>query len=172
MSAAKVQRRRSGRNVSSVKRKLFVRSKSLTDSLMTGILTAMAQQKLQEEGKEEEKCTFQVQATLPDGLIRVLDGEDGMRVKDLVADAILEYRLTDYRVTMSSTRAILNPDANALMLRGEDILIEDLASQIEAIDPRLAGDARFRVVHELMVTERNYIDALKSIFDIYAEPLR
>ncbi|XP_078699896.1 uncharacterized protein LOC144926755 [Branchiostoma floridae x Branchiostoma belcheri] len=137
MSAAKVQRRRSGRNVSSVKRKLFVRSKSLTDSLMTGILTAMAQQKLQEEGKEEEKCTFQVQATLPDGLIRVLDGEDGMRVKDLVADAILEYRLTDYRVTMSSTRAILNPDANALMLRGEDILIEDLASQIEAIDPRL-----------------------------------
>eukprot|EP00058_Branchiostoma_floridae_P004320 XP_002589808.1 hypothetical protein BRAFLDRAFT_90496 [Branchiostoma floridae] len=101
-----------------------------------------------------------------------LDGEDGMRVKDLVADAILEYRLTDYRVTMSSTKAILNPDANALMLRGEDILIEDLSSQIEAIDPRLAGDARFRVVHELMVTERNYIDALKSIFDIYAEPLR
>ncbi|XP_066279102.1 uncharacterized protein [Branchiostoma lanceolatum] len=110
--------------------------------------------------------------SLPSRKPKKLDGEDGMRVKDLVADAILEYRLTDYRVTMSSTRAILNPDANALMLRGEDILIEDLTSQIAAIDPRLAGDARFRVVHELMVTERNYIDALKSIFDIYAEPLR
>ena len=57
-----------------------------------------------------------------------------MRVNDLVADIVMEYKLGSYRVKMAATNAVLNLDADAKLLQGEEILVEDLADG--KTDPR------------------------------------
>ena len=63
-------------------------------------------------------------------------GENGMRVNDLIADVVMEYKLTSYRVHMASTKAILNLDADAMLLDGDEIIIEDGDDGVNN-DPRI-----------------------------------
>ena len=55
---------------------------------------------------------------------------DGMRVKDLAAAAMLEYKLPDCRVRLASTRALLNEDAEAYLLRNKEIEFEERLLEI------------------------------------------
>ena len=67
-----------------------------------------------------------------------LKGEYGMRINDLVADAVMEYKLVSYRVRMSATKALLNLDADAFIIENEQVDIEDGAED-EPRDPRIGG---------------------------------
>lgn len=51
-------------------------------------------------------------------------------MRDLLAAAIMEYKLPDCRVRLASTRALLNEDAEAFLLRNREIEFEERLLEI------------------------------------------
>ncbi|XP_062596201.1 uncharacterized protein LOC134257628 isoform X4 [Saccostrea cucullata] len=101
-----------------------------------------------------------------------LSSEDGGGLRDLLSQASMEYRISSYRIIMDSTRSILNSDSSCSsppLDSGLEDVFEELA---DGLDYPKAVDARHELVHELLRSEREYGKRLRSILDIYAEPLR
>ena len=46
-------------------------------------------------------------------------------MSELVADVVMEQKLTSYRVHLASSKAILNLEADAMLLDGDEIILED-----------------------------------------------
>ena len=63
-------------------------------------------------------------------------GDSSQKVEDLLSDAVMEYKLSSYKVHLASTRAILNLEADAGLLQGEEITVEE-DSIAENVDPRI-----------------------------------
>ncbi|XP_077977754.1 uncharacterized protein LOC144433321 [Glandiceps talaboti] len=118
-----------------------------------------------------EKRHYVVYATLPDGRFRQLHGEAGMRVRDLIANVVLEFKLSEYRVKLSDTLALLNVDADASVLASQKITIEDTTKDYLQNLPD-DTDARLKIIYDFVETEKNYMECLCGLKPTYSEPLR
>ncbi|XP_054752738.1 uncharacterized protein LOC129258504 [Lytechinus pictus] len=91
-----------------------------------------------------------------------------MRVRDLLAGAMLEYKLPDCRVRLVSTRALLNEDAEAYLLRNKDIEFEERLLEIPVEG---TTDRCLALLLNFVISQRDYCDLLRSYFNTYEEPL-
>lgn len=111
---------------------------------------------------------FSVSAILPKGRKVSLQCVEGMRVRDLMAAAMLEYKLPDCRVRLASTRALLNEDAEAFLLRNKEIEFEERLLEIPVEG---TSDRCLALLLNFIISQRDYCDLLRSYFNTYEEPL-
>ncbi|KAJ7385648.1 hypothetical protein OS493_013674 [Desmophyllum pertusum] len=147
---------------------LLNRTRSMTDQTLLGVLNILRM----DEGQGQ---SFMVKAILPDGKPRLLSAERNMTVRDLVAGICQEYNLTNYQVRTLPEKTLLNLEASATAVENAEIAIEDVdkrLSNFQLDNLHTIKDARLRCVKELVYAEEVYNDCLKSLFELYAEPLR
>lgn len=147
---------------------LLNRTRSMTDQTLLGVLNILRM----DEGQGQ---TFMVKAILPDGKPRLLSAERNMTVRDLVVGICQEYNLTNYQVRTLPEKTLLNLEANATAVENAEIAIEDvdkMLSNFQLDNLHTIKDDRLRCVKELVYAEEVYNDCLKSLFELYAEPLR
>eukprot|EP00057_Strongylocentrotus_purpuratus_P025187 XP_011679661.1 PREDICTED: uncharacterized protein LOC100890048 [Strongylocentrotus purpuratus] len=116
----------------------------------------------------QQSTNFSVTAILPKGHKVSLQCVDGMRVRDLLAAAIMEYKLPDCRVRLASTRALLNEDAEAFLLRNKEIEFEERLLEIPVEG---TTDRCLALLLNFVISQRDYCDLLRSYFNTYEEPL-
>ncbi|XP_033741354.1 rho GTPase-activating protein 20-like isoform X1 [Pecten maximus] len=89
--------------------------------------------------------------------------------------AAMDHRINSYRLIMESTRAVLGSEGTGSCgSPGPDRTLEDVFEELilgEEFE-ELPTDGRLDLVHELLTTERVYCAQLRSVLDVYAEPLR
>ncbi|XP_021380052.1 uncharacterized protein LOC110467302 isoform X3 [Mizuhopecten yessoensis] len=104
-----------------------------------------------------------------------LSCEDGTGLRDMLFHAVMDHRINSYRLIMDSTRAVLGSEGTGSCgSPGLDHTLEDVFEELilgEEFD-EISTDGRLEIVHDLLVTERVYCTELRSVLDIYAEPLR
>lgn len=140
----------------------------MTDQTLLGVLNILRM----DEGQGQ---SFMVKAILPDGKPRLLSAERNMTVRELVAGICQEYNLTNYQVRTLPEKTLLNLEANATTVENAEIAIEDVdkrLSNFQLDNLHTIKDDRLRCVKELVYAEEVYNECLKSLFDLYAEPLR
>ncbi|CAH1800086.1 unnamed protein product [Owenia fusiformis] len=116
------------------------------------------------------KNTFRVTAILPDGTLRKLEGENGMTVRDLVSNSFSEYQIEgDTRIKMADNNAEVDPDADAEDLADGVIMIEAPYCDNDVFDD---ADGRLRIAKRFLAAEKRYLETIRTISEIYAEPLR
>ncbi|XP_071955173.1 uncharacterized protein [Antedon mediterranea] len=91
-----------------------------------------------------------------------------MRVRDLIADVIFQHKLPHFRVKLATSRAVVNEDADAVLLNDKDILIE-----FPKDDDFGTGDDKVLYhLKALAYTEESYLDLLKCLQTTYANPIK
>ncbi|XP_074663008.1 uncharacterized protein LOC141915395 [Tubulanus polymorphus] len=143
------------------------RSKSVSDGLDDVEGLQSLESKL---GIRRER--FDVEMILPDGKKRKVTGYSGMTIKDLVQDIIVEYGLTLYNVRCMSQNQILNVDADATLIIGEKLVIDDLTEDNWDPGINVEDDPRLKVIVLFHKSERSYVEHIRNISDVYAEPFR
>lgn len=147
---------------------LLNRSRSMTDQTLLGVLSILRM----DEGQGQ---SFMVKAILPDGKPRLLSAERNMTVGELVSGICQEYNLSNYQVRTLPEKTLLNLEANATTVENAEIAIEDvekMLSNFQLDNLHSIKDSRLRCVKELAYAEEVYNECLKSLFELYAEPLR
>ena len=59
-----------------------------------------------------------------------MTGSNGMRINDLVAEIIMDFKLSQYQVCSTEPRQVLNPDAEAHLVQNCEIIVEDLSEDM------------------------------------------
>ncbi|XP_025097219.1 rho guanine nucleotide exchange factor 10-like isoform X3 [Pomacea canaliculata] len=116
--------------------------------------------------------------------IITITGEDEVELKSLMGAAMMQERVSSYRVIVSSTKSFLRMSSSTSAFRsrscenlvqiqppGSFHLFHSHLEDVESTD-EAAEDDRLRVVTEMLQSEQTYCDSLRSLFDNYAEPLR
>ncbi|KZS21901.1 Uncharacterized protein APZ42_011013 [Daphnia magna] len=106
---------------------------------------------------------------LPNGIERTITYAGKCTVRQAVQSVALELHICEFRLRMSDTLAIVSPAAEVSLLDGDTVLLED-ATRVR--DERGETDARFRLTEDLVDAEREFLVSLRTIYDIYARPLR
>ncbi|XP_057375520.1 uncharacterized protein LOC130696460 [Daphnia carinata] len=106
---------------------------------------------------------------LPNGIERTITYAGKCTVRQAVQSVALELHICEFRLRMSDTLAIVSPAAEVSLLDGDTVLLED-ATRVR--DERGETDARFRLTEDLLDAEREFLVSLRTIYDIYARPLR
>ncbi|XP_064629572.1 uncharacterized protein LOC135488737 isoform X2 [Lineus longissimus] len=142
----------------------FRRSRSVCDGMMNAPIPIVI------NGKVAKKVEFDVCVILPNGERKRMTGSNGMRINDLVDEVIMDFHLSQYQVCSTEPRQILNPDADANLVQNCEIIVEDLSEDLA--DLKATYDERYRLVLELWKSENKFRELIKSVFDVYADPLR
>ncbi|XP_033111616.1 uncharacterized protein LOC117112617 [Anneissia japonica] len=95
-------------------------------------------------------------------------GEHGMRVRDLIADVIFQHKMPHFRVKLAASRAVVNEDADAVLLFDKEIVIEVPKDE----DFGTGDDKVLYCLKALAYTEESYLALLRSIQTTYANPLK
>ncbi|XP_046638914.1 uncharacterized protein LOC124320213 isoform X2 [Daphnia pulicaria] len=106
---------------------------------------------------------------LPNGIERTITCAGKCSVRQGVQSVALELHICEFRLRMSDTLAVVSPAAEISLLDGDTVLLED-ATRVR--DERGETDARFRLTEDLVDSEREFLVSLRTIYDIYARPLR
>jgi hypothetical protein len=139
------------------------RTSSATDHLtVTDLLRA---------GTLSDKHSFTIPVTIlkDQGISRRVRVARGVSVREALLGLAMEYQMSSYRVHLASSKAILPLDADSDLLEGQDVMLEDISQDP---NPQLEFDSRLRITYELLKSEKQFQESLRTIFDVYAEPLR
>ncbi|KXJ20119.1 hypothetical protein AC249_AIPGENE10394 [Exaiptasia diaphana] len=144
------------------------RSGSMADKTLLGVLNILRMD-------DEPTNTFLVRTILPDGDLRLVSANRNMTIRDLVAEIVQEFHLENYQVRELPGKTITNLDAKATCVEYSEIAIEDVErklSNFELDNIHSIKDSRLRCVKELQHEEQTFFSELKSLFEVYADPLR
>ncbi|KAK7493038.1 hypothetical protein BaRGS_00015768, partial [Batillaria attramentaria] len=96
-------------------------------------------------------------------------GENEAELKTLVGAAMMEERVSSYRVIVASTKQFLRLDSGGPIRSRSH---ENLLQHLQAVAEHSAQiDERLKIVTEMLESEQTYCESLRGLFDSYAEPL-
>ncbi|KAG8197829.1 hypothetical protein JTE90_020107 [Oedothorax gibbosus] len=95
-------------------------------------------------------------------------GDDRMQVWDLVSPLVCGLGVREPRLYMAESGAPVDATAPALLLDGEPLVLREHADD----DASSTTDFRLSIVEEILATEKDYCQTLKTVSDLYEKPLR
>ncbi|XP_043200560.1 uncharacterized protein LOC122369708 [Amphibalanus amphitrite] len=98
-----------------------------------------------------------------------LIGDTKQTVQDLISHVLLEFHVQEPVLRLGDSLAEADPDAEAALLEGETLIVEEGRVQHH---PRAEGDARYRLTETLLAAERRYLTSVRAVEQIYGTPLR
>ncbi|RZF48319.1 hypothetical protein LSTR_LSTR010282 [Laodelphax striatellus] len=112
---------------------------------------------------------LEITVIAPDKTQRILNADNGDSVMDVVRLMLDEYSVQQPRLTLAGSRAEVDPGACASLLDGEILIVDE---GLRKLRPQGDENSLYRATEHFLLDELDYIVSLRSIGELYANPIR